>query len=140
MKYPARYLLPLIFLFSASLSAQTDEELFAPTKSFPTELKIGSDDRVLLFSILRKETDGKVKFSGSLKTCRNWAFFSGATVNPDGSSRVIVDTNGNTDACALWINTSQGWKLVDFSFGHSDAFFIVWPKQYGAPKELFGMP
>ncbi len=118
------------------------DELYAPTTSVPTELKIGSDDRVLLFSILRKETDGKVKFAGSLKTCKNWALFVGSTVHPDGRPRVLVNMgdendSGNTDACALWLHTSQGWKLVDFSFGHSDAFYLIWPKQYGAPNELF---
>ena len=131
-------MLPLLAAISGSPIAAQDE-LFAPTTRVPTELKIGSDDRVLLFSILRKQTDGKVRFSGSLKTCKNWALFVGSTVNPDGSPRVLVrmGDDGNTDACALWINSSMGWKLVDFSFGHSDAFYLVWPEQYGAAEELF---
>ncbi len=125
-------------LSTSGLRAQDlPDEFYSPTTKTPTELKIGSDDRKLLFSILRKETDGKVKFVGSLKTCKNWAFFGGRTVNPDGSSRVIVDDNGNDDACALWLHTAKGWKLVDFSFGHSDAFYLIWPQQYGAAKELF---
>lgn len=136
-------ILVLFLLFGAPLiHAQDDDALFAPTIRIPTELKIGSDDRTLLFSILRKETEGKVKFQGSLKACKNWALFVGSTLKQDGSPRVLVnifgeDEKGNTDACALWINTAQGWKLVDYSFGHSDAFYLIWPQQYGAPKELF---
>lgn len=134
-----RFLLLSVFAASFLSAEDLPDEFYAPTTKIPTELKIGSDDRKLLFSILRRETDGKVKFAGSLKVCKNWAFFGGRTVNPDGSPRVIVDNMGNTDACALWLHTAQGWKLVDFSFGHSDAFFTIWPQQYGAPKELLGM-
>jgi hypothetical protein len=46
---------------------------------------------------------------------------------------------GNDDAAALWLRTRDGWRLVDYSFGHSDAFFVVWSEQYGVSRELLGM-
>ncbi|WP_411827231.1 hypothetical protein [Luteolibacter sp. AS25] len=134
-----RLLLSLLLVF-LPVAASAQEDMWAPTTKTPTELKIGSDLRKQLFDQLRAQTDGKVKFQGSLKTCRNWAFFSGNTLDLNNKPKVIVKMGedwGNPDACALWLKTSKGWVLVDFSFGHSDAFYIMWPDQYGAPKDFF---
>lgn len=45
----------------------------------------------------------------------------------------------NDDALGLWLRTTEGWKLVDFSFGHSDAYFVMFPQTYGVPSELIGL-
>jgi hypothetical protein len=44
---------------------------------------------------------------------------------------------GNDDTVALWLRTRDGWTLVDFDAGGSDAFYTEWSRQYGAPAALF---
>ena len=43
---------------------------------------------------------------------------------------------GNNDTVALFLRTCDGWRLVDFSGGHTDVFWLVWAEQYGVPKPL----
>ncbi|MGJ8674208.1 hypothetical protein [Rubritalea sp.] len=113
-------------------------ELYQPPYTKPTELPVGSDLRKKLFSMLRKETDSATKFKGSLKAFRNWAVFIGETV--DKSGEIIPHPPfGNSDTACLWIRTTQGWVIVESSFGHSDAFYIIWPEIYGTPKALLEM-
>lgn len=45
----------------------------------------------------------------------------------------------NSDSLGLWLLTREGWKLIDFSFGHSDAFFVIFPQKYGVPRELVNL-
>ena len=79
----------------------------------------------------------KILFSGSLKAYRNWAFFSGETVSPDGKP-MRFPPQENSDTAALWIRTVDGWRVVDFSAGHSDVFYEIWPEQFGVPSVLIG--
>ena len=44
----------------------------------------------------------------------------------------------NSDTAALWLRTVEGWRLVDFSGGHSDVFYEIWPEQFGVSRELLG--
>lgn len=113
-------------------------DTYNPPYKIPTELPAGSELRSELFGLLRSNVSTQHRFTGSLKVFRNWAFFLGRAVDPDGKS-LRHPPHDNDDAIALWLRTNQGWKLVDFSFGHSDAFYIVWPEKYGAPAELLGI-
>ncbi|MFC5050612.1 hypothetical protein ACFPK9_08305 [Rubritalea spongiae] len=113
-------------------------ELYQPPYKQPTELPVGSKLRKELFNMLRKETDPATKFKGSLKAFRNWAVFIGETVNAKGQM-ITHPPFDNPDTACLWIRTTKGWVIVESSFGHSDAFYIIWPEIYGTPKGLIGM-
>lgn len=113
-------------------------EVYDPPYKVPTELAFGSALRKELFEVLRLKATPRHRFEGSLKAYRNWAVFLGSTVDKEGKSLKNPPMD-NDDAAALWLRAKDGWKLVDFSFGHSDAFFIIWPEQYGVPAELVGM-
>lgn len=118
-------------------------ETFKPPFAKPTELPADMPLRRELFDLLRPriERDAKrpVRFEGSLRAFKNWALFTGRTVDANGKS-VKLPPMGNDDTVALWLRTRDGWRLVDFSGGHSDAFYIIWPEQYGVPKALLGTP
>ncbi len=114
------------------------EEIYDPPSKAPAEVPVGSKLRAELFELLRTRTSPQARFSGSLKAFRNWAFFSGRTVDPAGNS-LKHPPLGNDDAAGLWLRTQEGWIVVAHSFGHSDAFFVVWPEQYGVPRALLGM-
>jgi len=114
------------------------DEVYKPGYKKPTEVAIGSDLRKELFNILRKEVKTGTKFSGELKAYRNWALFVGSTIDAKGKS-ISYPPHDNTDSVALWLRTSKGWVLVDFSFGHSDAFYLLWSEVYGVPRQLLGL-
>jgi hypothetical protein len=113
-------------------------EIYDPPYKVATELPASSPLRKELFELLRLKATPRHKFEGSLKAYRNWAVFFGRTVDKDGKS-IKNPPMGNDDAAALWLRTRDGWRLVDYSFGHSDAFFVVWSEQYGVSRELLGM-
>ncbi len=137
----------LIILFAVVLTAcsafsvkadSPPSHLFDPAHPKPTELPAGSKLRAELFDQLRKKTDSATRFQGSLKVFRNWAFFSGRTVDKAGKS-IKHPPMDNDDAVGLWLRTRDGWMVVNYDFGHSDAFFVVWPEQYGVPRALLGL-
>lgn len=113
--------------------------LYEPAFEKPTELDADSELRKSLFHLIRPRAEKiakqAVKFRGSLRAYRNWAFFNGSSIDADGKP-VEYPELSNSDTVALWLRTLDGWKLVDFAAGHSDAFFIIWPEQYGMPVEL----
>ncbi|MFN0076569.1 MAG: hypothetical protein ACKVY0_08850 [Prosthecobacter sp.] len=113
--------------------------LYEPAFEKPTELDADSELRKSLFQLIRQRAEKiakqPVKFQGHLRVYRNWAFFGGSSVDVNGKP-VEYPELGNSDTVALWLRTLDGWKLVDFAAGHSDAFFIIWPEQYGMPAEL----
>jgi hypothetical protein len=113
-------------------------EIYNPPYKSPTELPPDSALRRELFSILRGKATPQTRFSGSLKVFKNWALFIGRTVDQKGESLKHPPMD-NDDALGLWLRTTEGWKLVDFSFGHSDAYFVMFPQQYGVPPELVGL-
>ena len=113
-------------------------DIYDPGTKVPAEIPVGSKLRNELFELLRAKTSPTAKFSGSIKAFRNWAFFVGRTVDDSGNS-VKNPPDGNDDAVGLWLRTQDGWIVVAHSFGHSDAFYLVWPEQYGVPRELLGM-
>jgi hypothetical protein len=86
-----------------------------------------------LFDILRPQVEhryGKaVRFTGTLEGFKNWALFQGTTNDAKGNN--ILENGGDT--VALWLRTCDGWLLVDFNLGHTDAFYTVWKEKYGAP-------
>lgn len=111
---------------------------YTPDYSTPTEIPRGSELRNGLFDLLREKGNPTHKFAGSLKAYRNWAIFVGETVDADGVT-VHYQPMGNSDTVGLWLRTRDGWVVVDYSFGHSDVFYLIWIEQYGMPRELLGM-
>lgn len=114
------------------------KEIYDPAVTAPTEVQVGSELRAQLFGMLRAKATPETAFAGSLKSFRNWACFMGTTVDKAGKPLKHPPLD-NDDAVALWLRTQDGWTLVAHSFGHSDAFFLIWPEQYGVPRELLGM-
>ena len=143
--------LPLIIGFCLALAAHAAEPsivkpgsedwqvVYEPAYQKPTELEVGSDLRKTLFELIRPRVTEiakqPVKFQGSLRVFRNWAFFGGNALDSNEKPLQLPE-DGNSDTVALWLRTLDGWRLVDFAAGHSDAFFIIWPEQYGVPAEL----
>lgn len=114
-------------------------DLYEPPFAKPTELTADSPLRKKLFDLLRPEVEHIAKeptrFQGNLRVFKNWALFMGRSLDANGVSLKLPEL-GNDDTVALWLRTWDGWKLVEFSAGHSDAFYIIWPEKYGVPREL----
>jgi hypothetical protein len=115
------------------------KQIYDPPFEKPSELGADSSLRKQLFDLLRPKVESiakqPVKFQGSLRAFRNWALFVGRSLDEKGVSLKLPEL-GNDDTVALWLRTSGGWKLVDYSAGHSDAFYFIWTEQYGMPAEL----
>lgn len=139
------------FLFTCGLCAEDPimargsqewREIFDPPFTQPAEIPAKSELRKTLFDLLRPRVEKVAKravlFEGSLRAFKNWALFMGRTLDAKGDS-VKLPPIGNDDTVALWLRTREGWKLVDFGAGVSDAGHIIWAEQYGAPKELLGL-
>lgn len=135
----------LVLLSAASAQEQITpgsepwNQLFNPSYEKPTELPADLPLRKELFDILRPRVEKIAKeptrFEGSLRVFKNWAMFTGRSLDAKGESIKFPELE-NDDTAALWIRTQDGWRLVEFSAGHSDAFYLIWPEQYGVPKEL----
>ena len=114
-------------------------ETFQPPYTKPTELPADSPLRKSLFDLLRpavaRDVKGTVRFEGSLRVFKNWAFFLGRTVDANGK-RVRELALDDSDTVGLWLRTADGWRLVDHDVGSSDAFWLGWTEQYGAPAAL----
>ena len=117
-------------------------DLFEPPFKQPQEVPATSPLRKQLFELLRppiaRLAQRPIRFEGSLRAYKNWALFSGRTVDAQGVS-VKLPPMDNDDTVGLWLRTRDGWRLVDYSAGHSDVFYIIWPEQYGVPRELVGL-
>jgi hypothetical protein len=137
-------------LFSLSLATAQEQTitpgsedwkgLFDPPYEKPTELPADLPLRKELFDLLRPKVEKIAKeptrFEGHLRVFKNWAMFMGRSIDANGESIQFPEMD-NDDTVALWIHAQDGWKLITYSAGHSDAFYLIWPAQYGAPKELF---
>lgn len=143
----------LLILVCATLTGLAEEvlvtpgssewrEIFEPPFTQPTELPADMPLRRVLFDQLRprleKIAKRPVRFEGTLRAFKNSALFIGRTLDTDGKS-ITLPPMDNDDTAALWLRTRDGWRLVDFSGGHSDAFYILWHEQYGFPKSLIGI-
>lgn len=85
---------------------------------------------------LEKTAGYPVKFQGSLKANAQWAFFLGQIVDPQGKTIRLGEAESG-DAVALWQQKDGKWKLVVALAGVTDAPFVDWPREYGAPEALF---
>lgn len=114
-------------------------ELFDPPFTEPREIASSSPLRKELFGLLRppiaRLAKRPVRFEGSLRAFKNWALFTGSTVDDHGAS-VKFPPVDNSDTVALWLRTRTGWNLIDYSAGHGDVFYSIWAEQYGTPREL----
>lgn len=116
------------------------KELYNPPYAKPTEIPRDNPLRKQLFDLLRPGIEraakkAGVKFQGELKAFKNWALFTGSTL--DSKERpVAFEGAENSETCALWLRTRDGWKLVDFAYGFGDVAWLIWIDQYGAPRKL----
>jgi hypothetical protein len=103
------------------------------------EIPVGSPLRKQLFDSIRAQAEkaakSPVKFLGSLRQDAGWAVFTGEVVGPDGKSLPVGDAE-SSDTFALWQKKGDSWKLIEFSAGHTDAFYENYPAEYGVPKAL----
>lgn len=113
--------------------------LYDPPFKKPQEIPTSNPDRKKLFDMLRPKLEKHAKqpilFQGGLYAYRNWALFQGDTVDENGDVITFPD-DGNSDTVALWLNTAEGWKLVDYESGHTDLFYMIWIEKYGMPRKL----
>jgi hypothetical protein len=116
------------------------KELYNPPYSKPTEIPRDNNLRKQLFDLLRPGIEraakkNGVKFQGELKAFKNWALFTGSTLDAQ-EKPVAFEGSENSETCALWLRTRDGWKLVDFAYGFGDVAWLIWIDQYGAPRKL----
>lgn len=120
-------LLLLVFLSAAMASDEVKEVQSGELRS-------------QLFALARfpvEKTAGRaVKFKGSLKANAQWAFFLGQIVDQQGRT-IRLGEGESGDTVALWQNKSGKWQLVVALAGITDAPYVDWPRNYGAPRELF---
>jgi hypothetical protein len=93
--------------------------VYEPAFEKPTELDADSELRKSLFNLLRPRAEKiakqAVKFQGNLRVYRNWAFFSGSSVDANGKP-VEYPELGNSDTVALWHcgcerSTAGSWSI-----------------------------
>lgn len=95
--------------------------------------------RKQLFDSIRpraqKLVEGVFAFQGSLRREGDWAVFTGELVRKN-SAPIPIGDNESSDVFALWQNVAGKWKVIDFSGGHTDVFYVDYPEKYGFPKRL----
>jgi hypothetical protein len=112
----------------------------APTgqaSSQPTEVPKGSKLRATLFDLARPAIENQagqpVKFAGSLKQLKDWAFFAGKIVDAKGST---IEIDGISDTFAIWRQTNGQWMFLAGGAGISDTGFHEEWINKGAPRGL----
>lgn len=115
---------------------------------------VGSPDRVAMMNALRvpvqKALKTKVQFKVEwLKMEGGWAFMRGTPQQPNGSKidykktpykRQYEDGAFSDFVCALFRKKGGKWTIVQYALGPTDVAYEPWPKQFGAPKSIFGLP
>lgn len=143
-----RFLLVLLFSLSSALSQDSEvtpgsdlwKEIYNPPYAKPTEIHRDNPLRKQLFDLLRPHIERAakrqgIKFQGELKAFKNWALFTGSTLDAK-EKPVAFEGSENSETCALWLRTRDGWRLVDFAYGFGDVAWLIWIDQYGAPRKL----
>lgn len=118
-------LLPLVLILSAVVGCG------------PLPLAGNADKEVMAASeaLLRRAAPG-MQLEGEWKIEGDWAFFLGNTV--DASGQAATPPGGiSSDTVILLRRVGGEWTVVDHGIGISDAFYLEWPTQHGAPEELF---
>lgn len=86
--------------------------------------------------ILVMRTEPGTRLDGEYKVVDDWAFFLGNTVGPTGQP--VTPTGGiSSDTVILFRKVDGEWQVIDHGLGISDAFYLAWPEQHGAPEALF---
>jgi hypothetical protein len=124
------------------------KKVFDPPYTKPTEIPFDSPLRKKLFDLLRPSVQKKaaaenltkspLRFEGSLRAFKNWAVFIGKAVDKSGAE-IRFDAGSGLDHFmdAIWLRTSEGWKLVDFFAGSAgDYFYEIWFDRFNVPREL----
>jgi hypothetical protein len=143
------FLLTLAFVLAicahAGIEPGSDlwKKTYDPPYVKPTEVPADSPLRKQLFDLLRpgmeKRAKQPLKFRGSLKVFRNWAYFAGDML--DQKDRVVRIGNEGLDYSvnAIWLHTKSGWVLVDgFDSWYGDYWQPAWFEKYNVPMELLG--
>tara|TARA_R110002096_G_scaffold418458_1_gene622521 strand:+ start:512 stop:967 length:456 start_codon:yes stop_codon:yes gene_type:complete len=147
MKTALTTTLALLMLFTltnaqdlqATKGSEFWNQLYDPPFQNPKEIPASNPLRKELFNQLRPKLEKIAKqpllFKGKLKAYRNWAMFMGEGLDQNNNP-VVYDEFESTSVLALWLRTTDGWKLVDYDGGSTDAYFVIWPEQFGTPVEL----
>jgi hypothetical protein len=122
----------------------------APPSSGGAEGRERSERRALLDALripVQTELNRRVVFEvRRLKIQGDWAFLSGVPQLPDGRRMDYGDSPykelieiGHFDdgILALWRKNGRQWKVVQFVIGATDAAFMGWDEEFGAPPALF---
>ena len=113
--------------------------------------KQGSLERKAIMETMRKQCEKmlgqKVVFVVShLKVQSGWAFSTGVPRQPNGKKidylktqfREYVELGVFDDSyCTLLTKVGKTWKVKRFLIGMTDVPWVVWPKEFGAPKGIF---
>ena len=74
-----------------------------------------------------------------------WAFVSAVPTTANGGETDILSTSCSADyqdgfydnwVCALAQRKPEGWVLIAYELGATDAPFVDWPEKYGAPASI----
>jgi hypothetical protein len=115
---------------SSSADGQTDSAAVLGALRAPIETKLGQP--------VKFETD-------RLTIADGWAFVSGQTLRPDGSTidysqtpyKEAVAQGAFDDGFSALLRLENGtWTVVAFSIGATDVPWVDWPKTYGAPASI----
>lgn len=98
-----------------------------------------------LTALLERPVDLEIKYQ---KTYKQWTFWAGHPLNPDGSHIDIENTPFSADyaegyfddvfmALSQSTTNSGADKLVHFDYGATDAPFVSWAEQYNLSLCLF---
>ena len=116
------------------------KELFGTSATEPYfvkhEDKLHQELDSLIHAFAKKKHGADSRLEGDFIRQKNWAFFMGNLVDEKGNP-VTPKDEFSSDAAFLLLRTVNGWQIVDGSIGHSDAFYLIWPTQYGISAEMF---
>lgn len=143
----------LALLFLAALAAPT--EPFASATAFqsaPRNIGVSDPLRRPLLDVLRPAIEDDlgqpVQFMvDRLSVQDDWAFFAGSVQQPDGqpidfgrTRYAEAEREGYFDgpgAYGLLRRVDGRWRVEGFFVGPTDAAYLAWPDELGAPTSLF---
>lgn len=99
-------------------------------------------------AVVEKDLGGrKVKFRvDHLKVSGEWAFLTGAVLNPQGGKfdykgtryQEMIEAEAFDDGLSMLLRRTQGaWRVRAFALGATDVPWVDWPEKYRAPRAIF---
>ena len=132
-------------LMLLALASSYAETMFTPEPGSPLRKTLMNSLRQPIMAILNQSVVFKVDW---LQVKDGWAFMRGRPFQPNGSPVDYSNTPyqeaiyaGLFDDwfCALLQQEQKDeWKVVVYAIGATDVVYEPWPKEHGAPREIFG--